>query len=71
MPLKEPGIALTLDHLCSMPGLAHAMLTSRQVRQLLAMTSGEVMANGRLYDIQTESRGAGMYTVRLKRRKYA
>ena len=67
----EEAVTRTLNHLCAMPTLAHSMLTRAEVRQLLQQTGGDVMAQGRLYDIQVTPRGAGMYTVRLRKREYA
>ena len=66
----EERISRAVNHLCSMPAVAHVMLTRAELRAVLQRTGGDVMACGHLYDIVSESRGAGMYTVRLKRREY-
>ena len=66
--MKVRPISQVLNHLASMPGLAHAMVTRAEARAILAETGGDLLAQGQFYDVVLESRGAGMYTVRLKRR---
>lgn len=55
-----------LDHLASMPTIAHAIVATKELRNILEATDGDIMANGRLYEIDARARGAGMYTIRLK-----
>ena len=52
------SVSQALNHLCSMPALAHSMLTRAQLRELLQSTGGDVMAQGQLYDIDAKARGA-------------
>ncbi len=55
-----------LDHLASMPGLAHTTMERPELRKLLLDTGGELMLNGRIYAITSEHLGAGVYRVSTK-----
>ena len=55
----------TARFLASMPG-GNATLTARDLRSLLLNTGGIMMARGYLYDIRSQSLGAGVYRVTLR-----
>jgi len=54
------------DFLASMPGLAHTTMTREQLRKLLMETGGQLMANGKLWNITSKHIGAGIYRVSSK-----
>ena len=56
-----------LRFLASMPA-GNATLTARDLRSLLLNTGGIMMARGYLYDIRSQSLGAGVYRVTLRRK---
>lgn len=61
----SPETNRALQFLASMPS-GHTTLPTKQLRELLLETGGQVMARGSLYDIKSRSLGAGVYDVSLK-----
>ena len=59
-----------LDHLAGMPRYGHGTATTREVRQIMLDTGGEMMACGHLYDIVAKSLGAGVHRISLRRKEY-
>ena len=57
-----------LNHLASMPGLAHTTVERKELKQILLDTDGQLMACGRLWDIESRHLGAGVYRIKLKER---
>lgn len=55
-----------LNHLASMPGLAHASITRSQLKRILLDTGGQMLLVGRLYEIVSRHLGAGIYRVSTK-----
>ena len=67
-PLEWTGEATSAARfLASMPA-GNATLTARDLRSLLLNTGGIMMARGYLYDIRSQSLGAGVYRVTLRRK---
>ena len=50
----------------TMPGFASMTIESKDLKELLLNTGGEIIACGRLYDIVTKHLGAGIYKLSLK-----
>lgn len=50
----------------TMPRYASATMASKELRDALLETGGQVMACGSLYEIDAKPLGAGVYLVRLK-----
>ena len=55
----------------TMPHLARATMTRKQLKETLLATEGWIMACGRLWDIKNKHLGAGVYSVYLKQRRYS
>lgn len=56
-----------INHLASMPKIAHATVTTKELREIMLRTGGQMLAQGDLWDIQKKSLGAGVYRISLKR----
>lgn len=56
-----------LNHLRSMPGVAHATVTTTELREIMLTTGGQMLANGTLWEITQKSLGAGVYRISTKR----
>lgn len=52
-----------LNHLASMPEVAHATVGRKDLRQILQETGGQLMARGTLWEIRSKYIGAGVYRV--------
>lgn len=52
------------------PNLADMTVETKDLKELLLATGGSVIARGMLWDIKSQSLGAGVYRVSLKRKKY-
>lgn len=57
-----------LKFLASAGAAANISVDSLQLKRILLHTSSMILSRGILYDIQTESMGAGVYRVTLRRR---
>ncbi len=44
----------------------HQMMTSKQWRETALQTNGHIIANGRTYELYSESRGGGMYEIKAR-----
>lgn len=55
------------DIFYSMPKMASAALTRRQLREILLTTNGKILACGYMWEIVQKHLGAGIYRVTLKR----
>ena len=51
------------NFLASMPGLAHAVVSRNLAREIIAACDGQMILAGRLYEIITESAGAGLLRI--------
>jgi hypothetical protein len=49
----------------TMPNLAKMTMDTKDLKELLLSTGGQVLACGRLYEIKTKHLGAGVYRVWL------
>lgn len=56
-----------LRHLYSMPGLAHSTVTAKELKEILLSTGGQVMCNGKLWDISSIRIGPGVYRIQLSK----
>jgi hypothetical protein len=57
-----------LDYLAAMPKYGRTTTTREVVRNMLIGTDGWIMSKGHQWDIQSKSRGAGIYEVWLEKR---
>lgn len=57
------------QHLASMPGLAHAVVTRKVAREIIQSCGGQMMLQGYLYEVTTKSAGAGLLRISTRRWK--
>ncbi len=55
-----------LDHLASMPDVAHTTCQLATLQNLMLCTDGQLMARGKLYDIVSKRMCPGVYRVSLE-----
>jgi len=65
--MDDSEYARVMDFLASMPGLAHSTMETKDYRALLLRCGGQVMLNGRLYDVVGKNLGAGVYKVTTRK----
>ena len=58
-----PEATRTTSFLASMPGLAHAVVARELAREIIKACDGQMMLRGRLYEVVTESAGAGLLRI--------
>jgi hypothetical protein len=56
-----------VNFLTSMPGLAHSTVKRKQLQSILLSTGGQIMCNGRLYEITQKHLGGGVYRISTSR----
>ena len=54
------------DQFYTTPKLARQMMTYKQWRETALATDGRILANGETYELYSESRGGGMYEVKVR-----
>lgn len=57
------------DNFYAMPLYANTTMTSKELKETLLYTEGNIMACGELWDIKSKSLGAGVYKIWLKKWK--
>lgn len=57
----------TVNHLTSMPGLAHAVVTRKVAREVIQFCDGQMMLAGYLYEVVTKPAGAGLLRITTRR----
>jgi hypothetical protein len=58
-------ISMLMNHLASMPAFAHGPATTKEVRQIMLDTGGQMMAQGQLWEIKAKRLGGGVHRVSL------
>ena len=56
-----------LNSLYVFPELRKVVVEAKILRKIMIHTGGDILVNGRLYDITSKSLGAGTYQLKLKR----
>lgn len=65
--MDDGEYARIVSFLSGMPGLAHSTMETREYRDLLLRSGGQIMANGHLWDIIGKNLGAGVYKVTTRK----
>ena len=60
-----PEAKMLMEHLAGIEG-GHGVLTTKQTREMLLETSGQMFRNGRLMEIKAKPIGAGVYRITLE-----
>ncbi len=55
--------AQIVNHLASMPGLAHAVVTRKLAQEIILACDGQIMLAGKLYEVVTKPAGAGLLRI--------
>ena len=59
----RPDATHITNHLASMPGLAHAVVTSKVAREVIQSCDGQMILQGYLYEVVTRTAGAGLLRI--------
>ncbi len=64
--MLTPDEQRILTHIVTNPRVSHATVTLKALKSIMLATSGEQLANGRIYQVRSRRLCPGVYDIRLE-----